>query len=69
MATQVMDEARHTEFFQRHLGERVGKTYDQAPAGKELFDYILADPRWYIKTIGLQPVSYTPLTLPRKRIV
>ena len=25
MATQVMDEARHTEFFQRYLGERVGK--------------------------------------------
>ena len=59
MATQVMDEARHTEFFQRYLGERVGKTYDQAPAGKELFDYILADPCWYIKTVGLQLVGET----------
>ena len=59
MATQVMDEARHTEFFQRYLGERVGKVYDQAPAGKELFDFILSDPRWYIKTIGLQLVGET----------
>ena len=59
MATQVMDEARHTEFFQRYLGERVGKIYEQASAGKELFDYILSDPRWYIKTIGLQLVGET----------
>ena len=59
MATQVMDEARHTEFFQRYLGERVGKAYEQAPVGRELFDYILADPRWYIKTIGLQLVGET----------
>ena len=59
MGTQVMDEARHTEFFQRYLGERVGKIYEQASAGKELFDYILSDPRWYIKTIGLQLVGET----------
>ena len=54
-----MDEVRHTEFFQRYLGERVGKIYEQASAGKELFDYILSDPRWYIKTIGLQLVGET----------
>ena len=59
MATQVMDEARHNEFFQRYLTERVGKTYDQTDSGRELFDYILADPRWYIKTIGLQLVGET----------
>ena len=59
MATQVMDEARHNEFFQRYLTERVGQTYDQADTGRELFDYILADPRWYIKTIGLQLVGET----------
>ena len=59
MDTQVTDEARHTEFFQRYLGERVGKIYEQASAGKELFDYILSDPRWYIKTIGLQLVGET----------
>lgn len=59
MSTQVMDEARHNEFFQRYLGERVGKTYDQTDTGRELFDYILADPRWYIKTIGLQLVGET----------
>ena len=59
MATQVMDEARHSAFFHRYLTERVGKTYDQAETGRELFDYILADPRWYIKTIGLQLVGET----------
>ncbi len=59
MSTQVMDEARHNEFFQRYLTERVGKTYDQASTGRELFDYILSDPRWYVKTIGLQLIGET----------
>ena len=59
MATQVMDEARHNEFFQRYLTERVGQTYDQSDTGRELFDFILADPRWYIKTIGLQLIGET----------
>ncbi len=59
MATQVMDEARHNEFFQRYMAERVGQTYDQASTGRELFDYILSDPRWYVKTIGLQLIGET----------
>lgn len=59
MATQVMDESRHNEFFQRYLTERVGQTYDQADTGRELFDFILSDPRWYIKTIGLQLIGET----------
>ena len=59
MSTQVMDEARHNEFFQRYLSERVGQTYDQASTGRELFDYILSDPRWYVKTIGLQLIGET----------
>ena len=59
MSTQVMDEARHNEFFQRYLTERVGQTYDQADSGRELFDFILGDPRWYIKTIGLQLIGET----------
>ncbi len=59
MATQVMDEARHTEFFHRYMSGRVGMVYPQSEAGQELFDYILSDPRWYIKTIGLQLVGET----------
>jgi len=59
MATQVMDESRHNEFFQRYLTERIGQTYDQAETGRELFDFILADSRWYIKTIGLQLIGET----------
>ncbi len=59
MTTQVIDEGRHTEFFQRYLGERVCKVYPQSDTGRELFDYLLADPRWYTKTIGLQLVAET----------
>ena len=59
MSTQIMDEARHLEFFHRYLGDRVGKIYPQSDAGTELFDFILHDPRWYIKTIGLQLVGET----------
>jgi rubrerythrin len=59
MATQVMDEARHLEFFQRYMSGRVGRMYEQSEVGRELFDYILSDPRWYIKTIGLQLVGET----------
>ena len=59
MSTQIMDEARHTEFFQRYLHGRVGQVYEQSDVGRELFDYILGDPRWYIKVIGLQLVGET----------
>ncbi len=59
MASQVMDEARHTEFFHRYLSDRVGVVYPQSDVGRELFDFILEDPRWYIKTIGLQLVGET----------
>ena len=59
MTTQVMDEARHTEFFQRYLHGRVGQVYGQSQVGQELFDHILGDPRWYIKVIGLQLVGET----------
>ncbi len=59
MSTQVMDEARHTEFFQRYLHGRVGTVYKQSEVGRELFDYILGDPRWHIKVIGLQLVGET----------
>ena len=59
MATQVMDETRHTEFFHRYLTERVGIIYPQSETGEDLFNFILTDPRWYIKTIGLQLVGET----------
>ena len=59
MSTRVMDESRHTEFFQRYLHGRVGQVYAQSEVGRELFDYILGDPRWYIKVIGLQLVGET----------
>jgi hypothetical protein len=53
-ATQVVDEARHVEAFQRYLREKLGQTY---PVNDNLFvviDALLGDRRWDIKFIGMQ---------------
>jgi hypothetical protein len=59
-ATQVMDEARHSEVLNRYLDERLGGLmYPMPPNERELFDVLLGDPRWPVKTIGLQLVAET----------
>jgi P-aminobenzoate N-oxygenase AurF len=59
-ATQVMDEARHNEVLERYIQERLGGLHYPMPANERiLFDVILSDPRWYIKTIALQLVAET----------
>ncbi|HXH83398.1 MAG TPA: diiron oxygenase [Candidatus Tectomicrobia bacterium] len=59
-ATQVMDEARHTEVLQRYVDERLGGlAYPMPDFERELFDTLLADRRWTVKTIGLQLVAET----------
>jgi hypothetical protein len=59
-ATQVMDEARHSEVLNRYLEERLGGlTYPMPGNERELFDMLLGDPRWPVKTIGLQLVAET----------
>ena len=58
-ATQVVDEARHNEVLDRYLTARVGRLYPMSATTKELFDTILGDPRWYVKTIALQLVAET----------
>jgi hypothetical protein len=59
-ATQVMDEARHNEVLERYLQRRLeGLHYPMPENERELFDSILGDRRWYVKTIGLQLVSET----------
>jgi ferritin-like protein len=59
-ATQVMDEARHNEVLERYLQARLGGLHYPMPANERiLFDVILGDPRWYIKTIALQLVAET----------
>jgi hypothetical protein len=59
-ATQVMDEARHNEVLERYLERRLdGLHYPMPENERILFDSILTDPRWYIKTIALQLVAET----------
>jgi len=59
-ATQVMDEARHNEVLERYIQTRLGGLHYPMPDNERvLFDAILTDPRWYIKTIALQLVAET----------
>ena len=58
-ATQVVDEARHTEVLHRYLSEKLGFFYPMPAPEKELFDALISDSRWPVKTIGLQLVAET----------
>jgi hypothetical protein len=59
-ATQVMDEARHNEVLNRYIQERLGGvTYPMPVNERDLFDSILSESRWYLKTIALQLVAET----------
>jgi len=59
-ATQVVDEARHTEVIDRYLRDKLGGlTYPMPQNERDLFDTILGDSRWYVKTIALQLVAET----------
>ena len=59
-ATQVMDEARHNEVLERYLVQRLDGLKYPIPANeRDLFDSILTEPRWYLKTIALQLVAET----------
>lgn len=59
-ATQVVDEARHTEVLHRYITEKLdGLLYPMPPNERELFDALLGDSRWPVKTVGLQLVAET----------
>jgi P-aminobenzoate N-oxygenase AurF len=59
-ATQVVDEARHTEVLSRYIAEKCGgRVYPLTPNVKKLFDYILGNGKWFIKTVGLQLIAET----------
>ncbi len=59
-STQVVDEARHTEVLSRYLLEKCdGKIYPVSPNLKTLFDFILGQGKWFIKTVGLQLIAET----------
>ena len=59
-ATQVVDEARHAEVLSRYLLDKCGgKIYPMTGNIKTLFDYILGQGKWFIKTVGLQLLAET----------
>ena len=59
-ATQVMDEARHNEVLDRYIGDRLdGMKYPMPINERDLFESILGERRWYLKTIALQLVAET----------
>ncbi len=53
-ATQVMDEARHVEVYDRYLNEKVGRVYPINPSLEALIHDLLADARWDITYLGMQ---------------
>jgi hypothetical protein len=53
-ATQVVDEARHVDVYNRYLHEKIGFSYPINEHLKTLLDLILKDSRWDMKFLGMQ---------------
>ena len=53
-STQVADEARHVDVYNRYLHEKIGFAYPVSPDLKKLLDLILTDSRWDMKFLGMQ---------------
>lgn len=53
-ATQVMDEARHVEVYDRYLREKVGRVYPINSSLDALIGNLLTDSRWDMTYLGMQ---------------
>jgi hypothetical protein len=53
-ASQVMDEARHVDVYNRYVHTKIGFSYPINPHLKTLLDLILKDSRWDMKFLGMQ---------------
>jgi len=53
-ATQVMDEARHVEVYDRYLHEKVGRTYPINRHLSSLLANLMSDSRWDMTYLGMQ---------------
>jgi hypothetical protein len=53
-SSQVFDEARHVEVYDRYLHEKLGFRYEVSPHLKRLLDMTLQDSRWDMKLLGMQ---------------
>ncbi len=52
--TQVVDEARHVDVYNRYLHDKIGFSYPVNVHLKTLLDMILKDCRWDMKFLGMQ---------------
>ena len=52
--SQVVDEARHVDVFNRYTHQKIGFSYPVNPHLKTLLDMILKDSRWDMKFLGMQ---------------
>jgi len=53
-ASQVADEARHVDVYNRYVHKKIGFSYPCNPHLKTLLDMILKDSRWDMKFLGMQ---------------
>jgi hypothetical protein len=53
-ASQVVDEARHVDVYNRYLHSKIGFSYPVSAPLKTLLDIILKDSRWDMKFLGMQ---------------
>jgi hypothetical protein len=53
-ASQVADEARHVDVYNRYIHTKIGFSYPVNPHLKTLLDMILKDSRWDMKFLGMQ---------------
>jgi hypothetical protein len=53
-ASQVVDEARHVDVYNRYVHTKIGFSYPINPHLKTLLDLILKDSRWDMKFLGMQ---------------
>ena len=53
-STQVIDEARHVEAYDRYLREKIELVYPISPHLRMLLDEILRESRWDMKYLGMQ---------------
>ena len=53
-ASQVVDEARHVDVYNRYVHTKIGIAYPINPHLKTLLDMILKDSRWDMKFLGMQ---------------
>src|SRR5262249_58640186 len=53
-ATQVIDEARHVEVYQRYLYEKLDLVYPMNASLQALLDNVISDSRWDMTLLGMQ---------------